>query len=138
MDKVIFTKRTFSRITCRLFVVVMQTGYQSPIYLCFYYFTLSYCLTYSISIDSCYHRFLCLCQFGPMTQEVSSKHFSKVSILHFFDICSSWGQRINVMKKKSTLVISKSKSEILQDICTSTYKICKIEEKINRTTTFYK
>ena len=39
---------------------------------------------------------------------------------------------------KSTLVISKSKSlsEILQDIRISTYQICRIEEKINRTTTF--
>ena len=41
---------------------------------------------------------------------------------------------------QSTLVISKSKglSEILQDIRTSTYQICRIEEKIIRTTTFDK
>ena len=41
---------------------------------------------------------------------------------------------------QSTLVIYKSKrlSEMLQDIPTSTYKFCKIEEKINRTTTFHK
>ena len=41
---------------------------------------------------------------------------------------------------QSTLVISKSKglSEILRDIRTSTYQICRIEEKINRTTTFNK
>ena len=40
----------------------------------------------------------------------------------------------------STLVISNSKgpSEILRDIRTSTYQICKIEEKIIRTTTFNK
>ena len=41
---------------------------------------------------------------------------------------------------QSTLVISNSKrlSEILRDIRTSTYQICRIEEKIIRTTTFYK
>ena len=40
----------------------------------------------------------------------------------------------------STLVISKSKglSEILRDIRTSTYQICRIEKKINQTTTFLK
>ena len=38
---------------------------------------------------------------------------------------------------QSTLVISKSKGlyEILRDIRTSTYQICRIEEKIIRTTT---
>ena len=41
---------------------------------------------------------------------------------------------------QSTLVISNSKglSEILRDIRTSTYQICRIEEKIIRTTTFNK
>ena len=41
---------------------------------------------------------------------------------------------------QSTLVISKSRglSEILRDIRSSTYQICRIEEKINRTTTFHK
>ena len=41
---------------------------------------------------------------------------------------------------QSTLVISNSKrlSEILRDIRTSTYHICRIEEKITRTTTFNK
>ena len=41
---------------------------------------------------------------------------------------------------QSTLVISNSKgpSEILRDIRTSTYPICKIEEKIIRTITFNK
>ena len=41
---------------------------------------------------------------------------------------------------QSTLVISNSKelSEILQYIRTSTYQICRIEEKIIRTTTFNK
>ena len=40
----------------------------------------------------------------------------------------------------STFVISKSKglSEILRVIRTSTYQICRIEEKINRTSTFHK
>ena len=41
---------------------------------------------------------------------------------------------------QSTLVISNSKglSELLRDIRTSTYQICRIEEKIIRTTTFNK
>ena len=41
---------------------------------------------------------------------------------------------------KSTLVISNSKGlfEILRDNCTSTYQICKIEEKLIRLTTFNK
>ena len=41
---------------------------------------------------------------------------------------------------QSTLVISKSKGlfEMLRDICTSTYQICRIEEHITRTTTFQK
>ena len=41
---------------------------------------------------------------------------------------------------QSTLVISKSKGlfEILRDIRTSTYQICRTEEKIIRTTTFNK
>ena len=41
---------------------------------------------------------------------------------------------------QSTLVISNSKGlyEILRDVCTSTYQICRIEEKIIRTTTFNK
>ena len=44
------------------------------------------------------------------------------------------------MRIQSTLVISNSKgpSEILQDIRTSTYQICRIEEKIIPTTTFNK
>ena len=43
-------------------------------------------------------------------------------------------------KLQSTFVISKSKglSDILRDIRTSTYQICRIEEKISRTTAFYK
>ena len=43
-------------------------------------------------------------------------------------------------KVQSTLVISNSKglSEILRDIRTSTYQICRIEEKIIRITTFNK
>ena len=41
---------------------------------------------------------------------------------------------------QSTFIISKSKwlSEILRDIRTSTYQNCRIEEKINQTTTFHK
>ena len=41
---------------------------------------------------------------------------------------------------QSTLVISNSNglNEILRDIRTSTYQICRIEEKIIRTTTFDK
>ena len=43
-------------------------------------------------------------------------------------------------EKQSTLVISKSKglSKILRDISTSTYQICRTEEKINWTTIFHK
>ena len=43
-------------------------------------------------------------------------------------------------KVQSTLVISNSKglSEILRDIHTSTYQICRIEEKLIRLTTFNK
>ena len=46
----------------------------------------------------------------------------------------------NKMKIQLTLVVSNSKglSEILRDILTSTYQICRIEEKIIRTTTFNK
>ena len=45
---------------------------------------------------------------------------------------------IHIIHIQSTLVISKSEelSEILRYIHTSTYQICKTEEKINRTTTF--
>ena len=41
---------------------------------------------------------------------------------------------------QSTLVISKSKgpSEILRDIHTSTYQMCRTEENTNRTTKFHK
>ena len=42
--------------------------------------------------------------------------------------------------KYSRLVISNSKglSKILRDIRTSTYQICRLQEKINRTTAFNK
>ena len=57
----------------------------------------------------------------------------------------SWTDTYTVCLKvknlvQSTVVISKSKglSEILQDIRTSTYQICRIEEKLIRTTTFNK
>ena len=45
-----------------------------------------------------------------------------------------------VIDIQSTLVIAKSKgpSETLQDIRTSTYQICRIEENTNRTTKFHK
>ena len=54
----------------------------------------------------------------------------------FFCVCFF----IWVLLLHSTLVISNSKrlSEILRDIRTSTYQICRIEEKINKTTTFNK
>ena len=42
-------------------------------------------------------------------------------------------------RNKSTLVISKKgPSETLQDIRTSTYQMCRIEENTNRTTKFHK
>ena len=46
----------------------------------------------------------------------------------------------NIRKIQSTLIISNSKglSKILWDIRTSTYQICRLEEKINRTTAFNK
>ena len=43
-----------------------------------------------------------------------------------------------VVQILSTLVTSKELSEILRDIRTSTYQIYRIEEKIDRTTTFHK
>ena len=56
---------------------------------------------------------------------------------------NTWSSELVVLHKydiQSTFVISKSKglSEILQDIRISTYQICRIEEKINQTTTFSK
>ena len=44
---------------------------------------------------------------------------------------SSWAGPSHIIQL--TLVISKFKgqSETIQDICTSTYRICRIEEKIN-------
>ena len=58
-------------------------------------------------------------------------YYDHNTALHYFQLCES---------VQSTVVISKSKglSEILRDIQTSTYQICRIEEKINRTTTFHK
>ena len=55
-------------------------------------------------------------------------------------ILKSLIRQLSEVDIQSTLVISKSKglSEILRDIRTSTYQICRIEEKINRTTTFNK
>ena len=49
-------------------------------------------------------------------------------------------QRYTDIYVQSTLVISNSKglSEILRDIRTSTYQICRIEEKLIRLTTFNK
>ena len=50
------------------------------------------------------------------------------------------GCKVFYKRIQSTLIISKSNglSEILRDICTSTYQICRIEEKIIRATTFNK
>ena len=58
--------------------------------------------------------------------------------LFFFFLCVCFF--IWVLLLHSTLVISNYKglSEILRDIRTSTYQICRIEEKINKTTTFNK
>ena len=52
-------------------------------------------------------------------------------------VASYWGQYQHI---QSTLVISNSKglSEILRDIRTSTYQICRIEEKLIRLITFNK
>ena len=61
-------------------------------------------------------------------------------VAHIFIHFSSTMYFHNTYYIQSTLVISKSKglSKILRDIRTSTYQICRIEEKINRTTTFNK
>ena len=58
----------------------------------------------------------------------------KKGLIRNFTVLSSANQI------QSTLVISNSKglSEILRDIRTSTYQICRIEEKIIRTATFNK
>ena len=73
----------------------------------------------------------------PFTSRSLSQHSKDSGILF-----NRWGRRPLYGPKiiQSTLVISKSKglSEILRDIRSSTYQICRIEEKINRTTTFYK
>ena len=52
--------------------------------------------------------------------------------------CSCVGKLLGYIQ--STLVVSNSKgqSEILRDIRTSTYQICRIEEKLIRLTTFNK
>ena len=53
---------------------------------------------------------------------------------------NTYEEDIEKTKLQSTLVISNSKglSKILRDIRTSTYQICRLEEKINRTTAFNK
>ena len=64
---------------------------------------------------------------------------SPFSVLRLSILYHAGGIRTSVTAKhRSTLVISKSKRlfEILRDIRTSTYQICKIEEK-NRTTIFH-
>ena len=56
-------------------------------------------------------------------------------------LAASWEQvRTSIFEVQSTLVISNSKGlpEILRDIRTSTYQICRIEEKLIRLTTFNK
>ena len=59
------------------------------------------------------------------------------------DTFSSTSRKLSThtkFKLQSTLVISKSKgpSEILRDIRTSTYQMCRTEENTNRTTKFHK
>ena len=48
------------------------------------------------------------------------------------------GYSFNSTTVDSRYLKSKELSEILQDICTSTYQICRFDEKINWTTTFHK
>ena len=75
--------------------------------------------------------FLCLCkQFRNSSDAVMCNTCSRDHCLPL----------IRNFKIQSTLVISNSKglSEILRDIRTSTYQICRIEEKIIRITTFNK
>ena len=69
---------------------------------------------------------------NPRRCNVMTKHRCKRDILFI--------NYLSVVYIQSTLVISNSKglSEILRDIRTSTYQICRIEEKIIRLTTFNK
>ena len=62
---------------------------------------------------------------------------SSLSAGRCFDFLGTQG--FDLIKLQLTLVISKSKglSEILRDVRSSMYQICRIEEK-NRTTTFHK
>ena len=55
-------------------------------------------------------------------------------------IVSALSGRMQRLIIQSTLVISKSKgpSEILRDIRTPTYQMCRTEENTNRTTKFHK
>ena len=60
--------------------------------------------------------------------------FSCFFFFFFFCIvCQLLAGAADIIIVQSALVISKSRglSEILRDILTSTYQICKIEEKIN-------
>ena len=65
--------------------------------------------------------------FSPLCVFITLKHLSFKALVIYKEI-------------QSTLVISNSKglSEILRDIRTSTYQICRIEEKMILTTTFNK
>ena len=69
-------------------------------------------------------------------------HFTDLTVYHSYK--ANWVyiflRFLFQVKVQSTFVISNSKglSEIFRDIRTSTYQICRIEEKIIRTTTFSK
>ena len=89
---------------------------------------------------------MCLKIAGWVANNVDHNQMLKSSAVS--SVCwglSIWIHRVKMehigwLESTSTLVIwnSKGPSEILRDICTSTYQICRIEEKIIRTTTFNK
>ena len=66
---------------------------------------------------------------------LSNQSNNKTCFLQYF-----LSECLDIMQLQSTLVISNSKglSEILRDIRTSTYQICRIEEKLIRLPTFNK
>ena len=77
-----------------------------------------------------------------LTQQAPSNEYLNIHFcveIRKFSILFVEKNSIHV-KIRSILVISNSRglSKILQDICSSTYQICRAEENINLTTTFRK
>ena len=76
----------------------------------------------------------------PFLNNPKALNLSYNTDLDFWDCFGRKMLSYNQRNIQSTLAISKSKglSETLQDIRTSTYQMCKIEENTNRTTKFHK